>query len=175
MKVSIFILTASLSFTRGFNIQRRNPSVTPPSFLNTHKSIPKSSSPQQSYIPRLQYSSNTVLSSSTSTDNAAGYSLQVMDRDENSIAKAATFMMDAFWLQPSQIFCETSDETSGDAAISSESRAKVEESQRDDLREKYGERMGKRILNSCIISANDEENMSDILGMVCIEGMFIVI
>jgi len=86
-----------------------------------------------------------------------------LDGSESSVANAAKFMVDAFWLQsPQQLVQDGSDD------ISDSAKSSLINTQADDLMSKYGERMGKRKLDALILGAleSDDDNLQ---GMVTIE------
>jgi GNAT superfamily N-acetyltransferase len=87
--------------------------------------------------------------------------------DNESIQSVAEFMIDAFWLQSPHHLIQ-----SGGLAIttgvSDSTRAALVQEQSRDLMDKYGERLGKRLFDSCLLTALDEDS-SEILGVVGIE------
>lgn len=86
--------------------------------------------------------------------------------DEKSLSEAAAFMVDAFWLSSGRLLIPTQDD--GQVSISDATRRNLYEEQVSDLTAKYGERMGKRLLVSCLLTAIDKES-GDILGVVGVE------
>jgi GNAT superfamily N-acetyltransferase len=87
--------------------------------------------------------------------------------DNESIQSVAKFMIDAFWLQSPHHLIQ-----SGGLAITTEvsdsARAALMQEQSRDLMDKYGERLGKRLLDSCLLTALDEDS-SEMLGVVGID------
>jgi GNAT superfamily N-acetyltransferase len=90
----------------------------------------------------------------------------VSEGDEKSLSEAATFMVDAFWLSTGRLLIPIQDDQQ--VSISDVTRRNLYEEQVVDLAAKYGERMGKRLLESCLLTAIDKES-GDILGMVGLE------
>lgn len=116
----------------------------------------------------LSLGSKKQNTASFSTSASVDYDIEVLGSDESSIRRASKFMIDAFWLQPAQVL----NGDNGDAVTVSDSvKADLEETQKVDMQEKHGERMGKRMLNSAILAATKSDG--EMLGMVCIEvGLF---
>ena len=85
--------------------------------------------------------------------------IAALDGNEDSIRKAAAFMIDAFWLQSPQ--AQIPD-------VTAEAKTSLIASQANDLWDKYGERMGKRKLDAIILSAADKDD-ADFLGLLTIE------
>ena len=82
------------------------------------------------------------------------------DWEEEAIIDAASFLVDAFWLgSPRQWL----DEAAGTVTSDVVKRRLVEE-QAADLMKYYGERMGKRVLNSCLVFATHGDGIP--LGML---------
>lgn len=87
------------------------------------------------------------------------------DGESSAIDSAAAFMVDAFWLQSPQNLL-----TGGDiGAVSDGIRSTLTQHQASDFTDKYGERMGKRLLDSSLITAK-EEGSSELFGLVAIEA-----
>jgi len=83
--------------------------------------------------------------------------------DETSIKQAANFMVESFWLQsPQQL-------TTNDTPINDALKQSLTNLQFQDLSDKYGERMGKRVLESCLLTAKDNGDIMGIIGLeVCL-------
>ena len=88
--------------------------------------------------------------------------------DKDSIQSAAEFMVDVFWLQTPQHLVQ-----SGGVAptpkVSDSNRVALLQEQYRDLMNTYGGRTGKRNLNSCLLTALDEDS-SELLGVVGIQA-----
>lgn len=84
--------------------------------------------------------------------------------DEEAIFNAASFLVDSFWLGSPRQWV---DATAGDVDVSETVRTSLVEEQAADLMETYGERMGKRMLNSCLVCATNSGGSP--LGMVCLQ------
>lgn len=102
------------------------------------------------------------LQQSTSSDDST-IQLTKCSGEESDIQSVSSFMVDAFWLQSPQQLIQGG--SSND--VSDSTRSVLLEEQARDLTEKYGERMGKRLLDSALITAVDGD--STILGAVGIE------
>ena len=89
-------------------------------------------------------------------------SIVTCDGDETSIQKVSNLMVDAFWLNSPQ------QRILGGESVSADSRSKLVLVQHADLMDKYGERLGKRVLASSLILALDQDS-KDVLGAVCID------
>jgi len=104
--------------------------------------------------------------SSNENEGKSGIKIFPNPGDASSINKAAAFMVDSFWLQsPQQLIMGGV----GADAVSSAARSGLCEAQAQDLMDKYGERMGKRLLDSCLLMAVDETNGDNILGIVTVQ------
>ena len=97
-----------------------------------------------------------------------------IDGSESSVYNAAKFMVDAFWLQSPQQLIQTPDDSIPE--ISEPVKSKLITQQADDLMKKYGERLGKRKLDACLLVALDcgdiggtLSSTDNVLGMVTIE------
>lgn len=100
----------------------------------------------------------------STADTNTDYVLNMLDTDDDSINMATKRMIDSFWFQPAQILNYNNEDVSN---ISNSIAATLTNLQKEEFQEKFGERMGKRLLNTCIIGAKDSN--SNLLGMVCIE------
>jgi len=91
--------------------------------------------------------------------------IQPVKDDPSSIAKVSSFMMDSFWTPLSQI-----DDPNGDYSTSSASYTSLTQVVKEDLDSRYGEIMGKRQLNSCLLGAFVEtEEDGGLVGMVGVD------
>lgn len=91
--------------------------------------------------------------------------IQPVKDDPSSIAKVSSFMMDSFWTPLSQI-----DDPNGDYSTSSASYTSLTQVVKEDLDSRYGEIMGKRQLNSCLLGAFVEtEEDNGLVGMVGVD------
>lgn len=89
--------------------------------------------------------------------------IECSDCSEDEIKTAATFLVEQFWLgSPRQWVDATDDDTAGSAIADI---SKLVDEQANDLTAKYGERMGKRTLNTCLLIAGQESNIVGLLGM----------
>jgi len=83
--------------------------------------------------------------------------------DESSIKEAASFLVDSFWIGDVRHQLVPTDPKS----VSESVRQKLLDEQIFEFREKYGERLGKRLLDTCILEARG--NDSQLLGLVTLE------
>jgi ribosomal protein S18 acetylase RimI-like enzyme len=95
-----------------------------------------------------------------STETEQGVSI-VPVRSEADIQVAAEFMVDAFWLNSPQGLVL-------DDVVSDATKKSLIQQQADDLQEKYGERMGKRLMDATLLQAVDSTT-NQILGLVGME------
>lgn len=94
------------------------------------------------------------------------------DDDEQSMIEAAKFLVDAFWLDARHVVTQPAE---GDgivvsSSVSEEAKRSLYQEQASDLMDKYGERMGKRLLDSCVLKAVNT-NTGDILGLICVSAL----
>lgn len=94
----------------------------------------------------------------------AGVDIVPVGCDEDSITKAAAFMVDAFWLGTKRQRVEN-DHDHDDDEISNDARLRLVEDQTLDLNDKYGERMGNRILPSLLLQAVDNGETVGLVGL----------
>jgi ribosomal protein S18 acetylase RimI-like enzyme len=94
------------------------------------------------------------------------FTLKLSSGDDGAMFTAGKFMVESFWLEyPLHIFQPTGD---GQVTISDSAKIELIAAQAEDLSDKFGERIGKRLLNSCLITSIDEDT-NDIMGVVCVE------
>jgi ribosomal protein S18 acetylase RimI-like enzyme len=89
----------------------------------------------------------------------------VSSEDERFINMVGSFLVDNFWLNSQH------HKTEGD--ISDEARMNLVVEQCSDLQEKYGERMGKRLTNSCIIGALSPDS-KEMVGVATIKTTLLI-
>lgn len=102
-----------------------------------------------------------------SSRDAAVNVFAVSGCDEEAIFDAASFLVDSFWLGSPRQWVDAAAPAGGAADVSDAVRASLVEEQAADLMETYGERMGKRMLNSCVVCATDGDGSP--LGMACLQ------
>jgi GNAT superfamily N-acetyltransferase len=92
----------------------------------------------------------------TATDVAA---VEIVESpgDQQSIREFAGFLVDSFWLgSPRQMVPPPSSSAEDTGSVVSDSvKASLVEEQAEDLMNNYGERMGKRLLDSALLAAKD--------------------
>ena len=106
-------------------------------------------------------STNSDTGGSASTTNVVA--LVECAGDAFSIQEAATFLVDAFWLGSGRHMMPPQDEI---GPVSDAVRSSLLQDQGDDLLDKFGERMGQRLLEAGILLAKGSSN--EILGMICL-------
>lgn len=121
------------------------------------------------FVPQLHSHSSInsrLQQSSTSPSEDATVQLTISSGEESDIQSIASFMVDAFWLKsPQQLIVDGGDATT----VSDATRSTLLEEQVRDLTEKYGERMGKRLLQSALITAVDGDVLLGAVGIeVCL-------
>jgi GNAT superfamily N-acetyltransferase len=120
--------------------------------------------PTSSRIGHRQAASSLFMAQQAAPD--LSLDILVSEGDEKSLSEAATFMVDAFWLSTGRLLIPIQDDAQ--VSVSDVTRKNLYEEQFSDLTAKYGERMGKRLLVSCLLTAIDKES-GDILGVVGVE------
>jgi ribosomal protein S18 acetylase RimI-like enzyme len=136
--------------------------------LSTFQTILKAEAWSLSPLSRIGHRQAT--SSLFMTQQAApdlSIDILVSEGDEKSLSQAATFMVDAFWLSTGRLLIPVQDDAQV-SVLSDVTRKNLYEEQFSDLTTKYGERMGKRLLVSRLLTAIDKES-GDILGVVGVE------
>ena len=107
-----------------------------------------------------QAEEETPASSSSSSSLSMDNTIELVSTDdENFLNMVGFFLVDAFWLNSDH------HHQIGEAEISQDSKMNLCIEQASDLQEKYGERLGKRLLESRVIAAFDKTTNS-ILGVV---------
>ena len=95
-------------------------------------------------------------STANAETTSVGLTIEACSGDEPSLLKAATFMIDSFWLGTDTV------------ELTATQKSSLISEQFQDLQEKYGERLGKRLLDSRLYVAKD--STEDVwLGMVGVE------
>ena len=91
--------------------------------------------------------------------------VQIMRGSDESMIKAATFMVNNFWLgSPQQLLIDKNED------VTESSKASLISIQADDLMEKYGDRMGSRKLDAFVLAATEDgEDTNDIMGLTTLE------
>jgi GNAT superfamily N-acetyltransferase len=120
--------------------------------------------PTLSHIGHRKAASSLFMAQQVSPD--LSLDILVSKGDAKSLSEAAAFMVDAFWLSTGRLLIPIQDDQQ--VSISDVTRRNLYDDQVLDLTAKYGERMGKRLLVSCLLAAIDKES-GDILGVVGLE------
>ena len=116
----------------------------------------------------FSYQTPLFLSNAAVEDSSSEIKLASID-DGNSIKEAANFMVDAFWLQSPQQLVTSSSSDNTSSSISDKIKQNLANLQAQDLNDKYGERMGKRLLQSSLLTVRGGNDNDDILGIIGIE------
>jgi len=97
--------------------------------------------------------------------SSSNVQVQIMSGSDESMTKAAQFMVESFWLgSPQQLLIDESDD------VSESSKSSLISIQKDDLMEKYGDRMGSRKLDALVLAAVEEGgDTNDIMGLTTLE------
>jgi ribosomal protein S18 acetylase RimI-like enzyme len=106
----------------------------------------------------------TVSNAKTSSDVVTTF--VVSDCDNDGILEAATFLVDNFWLGSKR---QLLNEDDSHVPLSEAVRESLIQEQAEDLNERYGERMGKRALDSCLVLATPGDE--SLLGMLCLQEL----
>lgn len=91
----------------------------------------------------------------------------VASDNESFLNMAGSFLVDSFWLNSEH------HQLGESAAISDQARLGLVVEQCSDLQEKYGERMGKRVLNACVLGALDP-NSKEMLGVATLKATLLI-
>ena len=146
--------------------------VSPVSFIQQSHKLPvylrREKAVQHTNIIHISQNNPNGNKLYSTADFNLDYTLAKLGTDDASITMATKRMVDSFWLQPTQMLNNNNEDVSN---ISDSVLATLMSIQKEEFQEKFGERMGKRLLNTCIIGAKDSD--SNLLGMVCIEGKYI--
>jgi ribosomal protein S18 acetylase RimI-like enzyme len=86
----------------------------------------------------------------------------VTSDNESFLNMAGAFLVESFWLNSEH------HQLGDTVAISDDARMNLMVEQCSDLQEKYGERMGKRLMNCCVVGALDLES-KEMLGLVTLK------
>ena len=95
--------------------------------------------------------------------------------DSDSINEAANFLIDAFWLDARHVI-KTQQAKGDPSQVTSaltdrdDARRRLLDRQASDLFDNYGERVGKRLLDSAVIKAIDTKT-NQIVGLLCISTL----
>lgn len=91
----------------------------------------------------------------------------VISDSEGFLNAAGSFLVDAFWLGSEHFMLEENVEMTPDA------RMNLIVEQAADLQEKYGERMGRRLANACVVGALDEET-KELIGLATLKETLMI-
>lgn len=100
------------------------------------------------------------------TDEIPPVQLVISD-NEGFLNAAGSFLVDSFWLGSDHHMLKEGVEMSVDA------RMNLIIEQAADLQEKYGERMGRRLANACVIGALDEET-KELIGLATLKETLLI-
>lgn len=91
----------------------------------------------------------------------------VISDSEGFLNAAGSFLVDSFWLGSDHHMLEKGVEMTADA------RMNLIIEQASDLQEKYGERMGRRSANACVVGALDEET-KELVGLATLKETLMI-
>lgn len=91
----------------------------------------------------------------------------VISDSEGFLNAAGSFLVDSFWLGSDH------HKLKKDVEMTSDARINLIIEQAADLQEKYGERMGKRLANACVIGALDEET-KELIGLATLKETLLI-
>ena len=91
----------------------------------------------------------------------------VISDSEGFLNAAGSFLVDSFWLGSDHHMLKEDVEMTADA------RMNLIIEQASDLQEKYGERMGKRLANACVVGALDEET-KELIGVATLKETLMI-
>ena len=129
-------------------------------FSSPPQSISKLSSTTAQY---MFFADTPTTSEDEEIQSTSNVQVQIMSGSDESMIKAAQFMVESFWLgSPQQLLIDESD-------VSKSSKASLISIQADDLIEKYGERMTSRKLDALVLAAVAGEDTDDIMGLTTLE------
>lgn len=113
---------------------------------------------------------------SSETSPAVVVEINVIQGDELSIQQASDFMVNAFWLGDSRLLLnhnndddDANDDDELSSAVANINKDNLLADQHNEFVEKYGERMGKRLLPTCLLVARGANEKEHILGLVGME------
>lgn len=91
----------------------------------------------------------------------------VISDSEGFLNAAGSFLVDSFWLGSDHHMLKEGVEMTSDA------RMNLIIEQASDLQEKYGERMGRRLANACVVGALDEET-KELIGLATLKETLMI-
>jgi GNAT superfamily N-acetyltransferase len=121
------------------------------------------------FVPSLRFGTTTAelamffAQEVKTSEQPSAVKIVLCEGDEASIQLVSDLMIDAFWLNSPQKRV-----VDDQAPVSDAIRSKLVNVQHSDLMDKYGERLGKRVLASSLFLAFDQES-NDVLGAACID------
>jgi ribosomal protein S18 acetylase RimI-like enzyme len=95
--------------------------------------------------------------------------IAIPDCDEPGIREAAGFVLDSFWIGTPRQWTDPLAPPNFSDSI----RSSLVEELAFDLSSRYGERMGKRLLDGCIILAIPSNGSEELWGIVCVETLLL--
>ena len=129
--------------------------------FSNSQSISRSKSTTQQ---NMFFADTPTTSEDEEIQSTSNLQVQIMSGSDESMIKAAKFMVESFWLgSPQQLLIDKND------AVSESSKASLISIQRDDLMEKYGDRMGSRKLDALVLAAVEGDDTNDIMGLTTLE------
>lgn len=155
-------LTMTVSYVSSFHLDRLSFSSVS-SWKRNHFTFPPRSDDisTKGHTKKRANAGNPLLATTACTIDF------VSSDEEEFLKKVGSFLVDAFWLSSEHHQLE-GDMMNGAVSISQALRASLATEQSMDLQSRYGARMGKRLLNSCVLGAIDP-NTNDLLGVTTVK------
>jgi ribosomal protein S18 acetylase RimI-like enzyme len=117
-------------------------------------------------VPKPPSRGRRTLTVSSSKISDVITTIVVSDCDNEGILEAATFLVDNFWLGSKRQLLNEDDRN---IPLPEAVRELLIQEQAEDLNERYGERMGKRALDSCLVLATPGKE--SLLGLLCLQEL----
>lgn len=115
--------------------------------------------------PSTTTSSSSLAAAATMAENDVEL---VTSDDERFLNMAGKFLVDAFWLNSPHHFKDYNDDGLAPDDMSEDAKLGLIVEQCSDLQEKYGERMGQRLLKSVVVGALDSQTKA-LVGLVTLK------
>lgn len=164
---SIFCFQYAGAFT--FNLpEKKNPSSSKRHMFFANEMSDDSSSKDKNSVAEDELTKNDSTTTTQSVeDKSPGVSVELVTSDNEKFLNAVgSFLVDNFWLQSEHHKIASSE-------ISAEARMSLVIEQCADLSEKYGERLGLRLLNCCAFGAVNPET-KDLIGVATLKETILI-
>jgi len=159
---SLFLLTSGvLSFgTTKFTTISRHHGASSLAMFFAEEAVPEDEKPSPT-TPDKKGEADVMVQ-----ENPPAVQLVVSD-SEGFLNAAGSFLVDSFWLGSDHHMLKE------DEAMSPDARMNLIIEQAADLQEKYGETMGRRLANACVIGALDEET-KELIGLATLKETLLI-